>query len=655
MLGRTPRILALTVLLLAGAPLISAADEPLEPDPAVVGALKAAGLSDKVAAELAEAAEVSVEDETVKPLLPFFDAADPQVRLAAAGLAVSMDPEAALREIRRRVESGRPDSEHLIFALTGDYSANAISYLADLNSRTSGQTAAAADFVLRVLTQTVPPEGQSWKDWWAENARTFEIPIPEDDAEQAVRLNRIAAAQSSEKVQSLLQKTGSGDKLLDRFSELLGELAAGLQRGADLRISELAERADRAFQRSDWAEAITAYRRAIDEAPVDDRSRFLLACLLLETGQTAEASVEFEKISTANPDITSAVFLRKLAKRREANPTERWDEAGLREFAAFSPKPEVGMAGWGDPIIADILAQASVGGGPFAGDHAEVYMLLAEAESAEETLGAIAWARPMERTKMLRAALEKHPDSAVVMAAYTSRALSSSAERDVVLETARRWAATEPDNALPALLILEAERSSVKDPTFSGSAADYDALLNHIEQALARPVLDDHWSERTAATEAARIKLQRPFGSFGSISEMRVAFLKTTAAISSGASQFLESGDLERARRGAECLLAWGAREEAAATRSLDKVFAQAKSAFGRQLLIKIARAAGREADAVAWENKQKEAKAALRDLADPSIVALLTLPVPSLSTALTRRFDENELELLRHWKTLTE
>jgi hypothetical protein len=294
------------------------------------------------------------------------------------------------------------------------------------------------------------------------------------------------------------------------------------------------------------------------------------------------------------------------------------------------------------------------GSGPISSNPEDAVALLAEAKTARETLAAIMVLHPVRRVPALRSALEKYPDDVGLLSTSVVLAQSSRSEADFVLSAARRWAATEPDNALPRLVVLEIPKQAEKDPAFVGTAEEFDRLLASVEDAMKSPNSDSHRRLRFLAGVEAKQRMGRPFwGLAGLSSEMGFPFLRTQHAISSGGQKFFDSGDTSRARRAAELLVRWGERDAAGTTRAVETVFADVKMAAGWRLMAKLDRAAGDEAKAAGWEEKINALKGRQREVIDPAVGGLFSLPVPALLNAIGSRLEENETAFHAFWNSL--
>jgi hypothetical protein len=209
--------------------------------------------------------------------------------LVAAITALSIDPDAASRTIFAAVDQKPANVPALLMALSFDHERATIAWLIKrLETKPPADQERAIVFSLRVLTEQTFATSAEWSAWWKASGPKFEPTSLDFEAQQG-RMMAAATALKIDLLRDFVARTKSQEKTkgaaANQLSGMLEGMAATLEAGRNLRLSEAAKAGDEALARGDLQQAMADYATAND--PGDVHSRYVRACLLLETGTSA--------------------------------------------------------------------------------------------------------------------------------------------------------------------------------------------------------------------------------------------------------------------------------------------------------------------------------------------------------------------------------
>ncbi len=445
------------------------------------------------------------------------------------------------------------------------------------------------------------------------------------------------------------------------LSEIMKDLAENAELGAEMHVSAAAQEGDRYFSEGRFEESAKSYRAALESDSKDVRTRFLRGCVLLEMSRSDEARREFLRVVEDEPGAASAVYLAKLAERRAGNPSEDWLTAGLGELGEMDPIPELGVMGWvDDPVTEMIMAQIQVQSGPmFLTPERVAAIAERHAEDREIVLAGALWGLPAgkeERLSEVRAMLETWP----VYLAVLSDVLVVHAEKRLqdIAALAKEWEAIEPRNAVPKLNQIAAEnwlsREMKRDPdNIPPLSAD---VVEGVRIALELPDFEDH----RGAAVAARLRLLDLAGypfSLGLLGDLFPSnFLSWLGLrLNQTAKAHFAAGDVKVGVAVADVAIRLGEKQLSAARSAIEWTLAMGQVSLSAKTLRQHYEKLGDQTKAKALQLRTDELKELKPTSEDLSYAALLALPVPSLQRKLIEAMSENELELSSRWKALLE
>lgn len=611
--------------------------------------LRADGQSDESIRKFESAAEVAEEGENVAPLTPFFESRSVSLPFVAGIVALSIDPEAGAEAICAAVESGKGNAPVLLMTLSFDHERTTIGWLIRrLRSDPPDEQKRAAVFSLRVLTTQSHVEPADWAKWWAGDGKNFR-PEPVDLEEQQVRMETAAAGLKIDMLRTMLTKLKPADTskpdALSGVTKLFDGLAETIERGRNLRLSASAKAGDASLAEGNFKKAATEYAAAVAEDPGDIRSRYLRACILMETEETEMAQAEFEDIAEQQPDVTSAKFLAQICARRRQNGAEKMGDAAVAVWRGFRPKPELSISGWDDPVVGTLMGQSMNGGGIFQVP-IEKLDLAKHPDNPDLAVGAALLGPNAMRIPSLDQALERSPDAVVAVAARVQSSLRES-DKPAVPALLDRLATLDPDNGFPLFLKIAMENQPTREQKRDKRKNPLPpTVITAAAAALQRKKFDSYRILLRAAKMQALRETGHPFQALiatdapGLQSELFQLMIRLaeTAVID------FEAGNDKQGREILGLLQELHRRTVKAKEPMLSQILTESAVGIATKALRTFEEKAGHMDKAAALQRQLDEAKARRSKAAQVDWMAMLFLPVPSLQNELVKRMTEDEV-----------
>jgi tetratricopeptide (TPR) repeat protein len=446
---------------------------------------------------------------------------------------------------------------------------------------------------------------------------------------------------------------------LAKINAIFNGLASALERGADFQPSMAAAKGDALYSEGDLDAAAGSYRAAVGADPSDLRSRFLRACILLETGKAQEAADEFQAIARRDPKVSSAKFLHQVALRRLRLPAESMADAALAEFRAFTPKPRVDSIEWdGDPVSDLLVGQMIAGKGIHHIDAARLDAVTAKyPEDPEIAVGTARLRQQPQQQLAIEAALERFPRSPTALAAEIN-VLSAAEEKNLpeIIKLLERMAQSDPQNAITALLLIYYRNYEPRNLEESAKERPLPPdVVDECREAADLPKYERYPPVLSRAGLRVLGEARSPFrllnGNYGTAD---IALGRLCQRLSESAKSDFAAGRVESGSRTVALL------------ETLWKRATEAKGALIPQLLIYSALASAQKSalhhyektggtEEVAAIKKQMEAGAKSRPIYRTNELPLLFLPVPSLQNDLSGRMYQDEAGFFREQARLAE
>ena len=622
--------------------------------------LRADGQSAEAIQKFESAVEHAEEDESLAPLQPYLESRSAVLSFVAGIEALSLDPEAAVETICAAVESGKGNVPALLMTLSFDHERATIAWLIGrLQSNPPDEQKRAIVFSLQVLTAQTYTEASEWAKWWAGDGKKFR-PEPLVPQEQQARMQAAAASLRIDLVKGLLAKLkstapaakpGASPKSdpLAPVTKMFEDMAKTMELGRNLRLSAPAKAGDAAFSEGNLDKAAADYAAAVAEDPGDLRSRYLRACILLETGKPAAARAEFEDIATQSPEVTSAKFLAQVCERRQQNAAEPMADAALNVWREFHPKPELGFDGWGDPVTATLMGQTMTGGGIF---HVPVENLDMAKHPDEPNLavGAALIGANALRIPALDRVLEKSPTSTAALAARALSALHD-ADKAAVPGLLDRLARQDPDNAFPLLLKIAMQnqlpREQKSEPKKHPLSA---AVIAETAATLRKRKFDSYRALLRAVGMEALHETGHPFhmALVANATKVEYDLLQFLFRLSTTATADFETGNDKQGREILGLLEEIDRRTVEAKEPIMAQLSTVAAVGIAKEGLLKFEKKSGDNASAANLKKELEEVRSRQPKSAQTRWMAMLLLPVPSLQNELGDRMAADEMGLTR-------
>lgn len=612
----------------------------------VSAVLRAGGVDSETTRKVIAAIEEAADQETIEPLKPF--AASNQLAVAgvATSAAILFDEETGLELVRQLLERSDTNHQALFTALCVSENASTVDFLvSQLDRFDSRDTRTSILFSLQVLTGREFTDPEEWRKWWADRHESFRIK-PWRNFDEFQR--RTLAAAENLKLESfrkiLSSASPANEPIAGKLGRIFEDLAETMQAGAEVRRTKTARQADRAFANGALDRATAAYRKEIAAQPDDLRSRYLLACLLLNAGNNEEAADLFDSVARADPAITSAAFLANVARRQIAVPTEKLLESATAELEKLEPKPEITMAGcWPDPLVMGITGQTMRGEGIFSSNPAHLERVLdRHPDDPELAVGLVMLAlRPLQPPALAELA-EQYPDAPIVQWALLSRANTSSQDREKASAILHRLRELDPQNG--AILWMLADIDYPRPDSRSGSPVSGYKFPPEAIQLLAEAVKLPQFEIPNSQLRAAKLRALEAAGIPWRIHvfpldapEGILPFAITRLVANFG--EALEAGDMESAERYALWIDQVSSRLETAEAGMLSRAIAFNTQGQMHRKFAEHFEKLG-ESKTAEWHREQKAAAtaAAKRFVQLPDWLVLAYLPVPRLQAQVVEQ-----------------
>ncbi len=281
-----------------------------------------------------------------------------------------------------------------------------------------------------------------------------------------------------------------------------------------IRHADVVTRANRAVRAGKLADAIEEYGAALELAEKDTYSRFLLGCMLFETGQYPKAAEAFARVNALEKNSSASVMLERLSAQlaKDADRPLLETAVSLLHQARKEHRIRVGTA-WAsaDPLIEQLSEESKHGVGVFVVDGELLSRGLGEEGATPRQVAAVAYfmAHDLKQVVDDLVALTDRPDADQDLLRALYLLSQNRPGFTLAQETLKKLQALDPKNGYYDLMYATEKYGRSMDPdlrkmTFAeiraGQSALWEAVLDKPKYESHRQELVDAYGELLAAS-----------------------------------------------------------------------------------------------------------------------------------------------------------